>query len=76
MHVPGDKATFDETRNTSRVMPVRTATIDAARKARERYQLERPEWYRWILAGRPELTALEYEYVRTKGRRGVTPTRW
>lgn len=51
---------FDERRNTSRVWPVPPAAIDAARRSQARYERERPAWYRWIVAGCPELTPEQY----------------
>jgi hypothetical protein len=51
---------FDEHRNTSRVWPVPPQVIDAARRSQAVYERTKPPWYRWIIAGCPELTPEQY----------------
>lgn len=56
----GGAGQFDEHRNTSRIWPVPPEAIEAAKRSQRRYEREQPAWYRWIIAGCPELTPEQY----------------
>lgn len=67
MHVPGDKAAFDERRNTSRTFAAMPGSAKAALEAMEQFRRESPEHAAWIAAGAPPIRS-QADHVKWFGR--------
>lgn len=63
MHVPGDKAQFDQRRNTSRTKPAEYGSAERALESVRALRRSDPALVKWIEDGHPNLTDEEH-YAR------------
>jgi len=75
MAIPGQRAVYDERRNSSHVFPVPPGAVDEADRALRRWAAENPSRVLGILDGAPTLTHAEHvarfgvPYERTRAKR-------
>jgi hypothetical protein len=66
VHVPGDKAVFDERRNTSRTFAAMPGSAAAALEAMESFRRTSPRHADWIAAGAPSIRSQD-DHIRWFG---------
>lgn len=67
IHVPGDKAAFDEHRNTSRTFSVDPKSLERAMEATASFRRADPRHVEWIEAGAPSIRS-EDDHIRWFGK--------